>query len=72
MRQKCFNTAPEHLSTGYGAKEECDALFQLQYMSDEERLVDLESPFSSEYLCVSVPSWRSDEVSRRLFCVLMG
>ena len=69
MRQKWFDTAPEHWSTGYGTKEECEALFQVQYMSDEERLVDLESTFSSEYLRVSVPSWRSDDVSKRLFYV---
>ena len=72
MRQKWFNTAPEHLSTGYGTKEECDALFQLEYMSDEERMVDFESTFSSEYLRVSVPSWRSEKVNGRLICVLMG
>ncbi|KAI8350615.1 hypothetical protein EDC96DRAFT_546942 [Choanephora cucurbitarum] len=40
MRQKSYNTAPEHLSTGYGTKEECDALFQLEYMSDEERMMN--------------------------------
>ena len=69
MRKKWFDTAPEHWSTGYGTKEECEALFQVQYMFDEERLVDLESAFSSEYLRVSVPSWRSDDVSERLLFV---
>ena len=72
MRQKWFNTAPEHLSTGFGTKEECDVLFQLQYMSDEERMVDFESTFSSEYLRVSFPSWRSEKVNGILSCVLMG
>ena len=72
MRQTWFETASEHLSTGYGTKEECDALFQLQYMSDEERMVDFESTFSSEYLHVSVSSWRFEKVNGILICVLMG
>ena len=47
------------LGLGFGTSEECEAVLQTKYMSEEEEGND---PVTGGYFRTVVPSWRSEEV----------